>query len=93
MQDEKTTYDLPYTLTLKYPVQITETRTLEELVFTSAPTAGMMENIPIGGEQIKAGTWIPVIAAMTGQPVPVIRKIAFRDYSKAVELVVSFLAD
>ena len=84
--------ELPYTITLKYPVQVGKETTLTELTFTEIPDAQAVSTVPAGEGQ-KIGDLYPVIAAMTKTPESHIRKVKYPDIKKCFPVVSYFLAE
>lgn len=76
----------PYILVLNPPITVGEF-TQKELTLTE-PTAGHVEKALQHNNT--ASSNIALIAAVSGVPEPIIRKMKFRDYQRAVEYLESF---
>jgi len=81
---------LPHTMQLIDPFEFGKGDKIQTLVFLSVPSAAVCLHLPVGGE-IKFGHYVPIIGHCTGQPDALIKKLSFRDFRKAVEVVSHFL--
>ena len=86
---EKKTFDLPYTVVLKDPVQPGE-KVYTEVVFTRKPRVKSMRNVPIKEEAMEFGHFFPLVVDMTGLPPVVIEELSMTDFTVCMEVANSF---
>ncbi|MDL2226546.1 phage tail assembly protein [Deltaproteobacteria bacterium OttesenSCG-928-M10] len=82
---------LPHTITLKKPVQHGSAE-ISQLVFEREIQAGDLFDINLSSG-LTGRDFANIIARLTGQPLPVISRLGFSDFSAAMEFVNSFLSD
>lgn len=85
-------YELPHTIKLKSPKQIGKNTTMDEIVFSKRPEAGMMMALPIMKlTDMQLGHFLPIIAGMAGRPKEHIMKLEFGDLQDCLKVVTYFL--
>lgn len=80
--------EMPYTLELLEPIDFGSEK-ITEVVFKNRLRAGMVMHLTVG-QQPKYGHFLPVIAAMTGQPEALIMQLGYADYVNCLETVTLF---
>jgi hypothetical protein len=84
------TLELPVTIKLKSPVQLTASELIDSITVHREPTAGDLEELPTTGQKMK--DWQKPLSSMTGQTIVVIRKLSASDFMGLAEVLGYFLA-
>lgn len=85
VEDEKK-YEIPCTIKLSSPVS-----KKDEIIFSRKCNGEMTKNVPMDPSQWRLGHLDPVIAAMTGWPVTLIRQLEDEDLAAVRSVVLYFL--
>ena len=80
----------PIVITLKKPIEHGQ-GTVDRLVFEREPVAGDFFDLPPVGWS--SGDYAALISRLTGQPLPVIKRLSVADFRAALQAVQSFLTD
>jgi len=93
--DDNKTVELPYTLELAYPVELTKRKTVTELVFSNRIKGAYLEHLPVDAEMgsLKMGHFFPIVAGMTAENVGTIRRLDRVDLMQCIKVITPFLSE
>ena len=90
-EEEEITYEVGHVQVLNYPVKLTESNIVEELVYGNPLNGKMVAHLPGNVDLYKLGHMYPIIAGMTGQINQLVNKLEMSDLQEAMQIVSYFL--